>query len=109
MPDPGTALQTADLTAAGPHRSVGVRTHLHGRSEVARDDCVSRPWVIELVQRYLAEGEAGLQPRSRRPRPGPRRTTQRLEARWAVGVGGSSDASGGTVAVSGGAGAVAPG
>ena len=37
------------------------------KSEVARDYGVSRRWVITLVQRYLAEGDAGLQPRSRRP------------------------------------------
>jgi UDP-glucose 4-epimerase len=36
-------------------------------AEVARDYGLSRRWVITLVQRYLAEGEAGLHPRSRRP------------------------------------------
>jgi transposase len=35
------------------------------KSEVARQYGVSRRWVITLVQRYLAEGEAGLAPRSR--------------------------------------------
>jgi hypothetical protein len=35
--------------------------------------------VITLVQRYLAEGNAGLAPRSRRPLTGPQRTTQELE------------------------------
>ena len=39
------------------------------KSEVARDYGVSRRWVITLVQRYLAEGEAGLRARSRRPPP----------------------------------------
>jgi transposase-like protein len=43
-------------------------------SEVARHYGVSRRWVITLVQRYLAEGEAGLEPRSRRPLRSPRRT-----------------------------------
>ena len=38
------------------------------KSEVARDYGVSRRWVIALVQRYQAEGEAGLERRSRRPR-----------------------------------------
>ena len=38
------------------------------KSEVARDYKVSRRWVITLVQRFLAEGEAGLEPRSRRPK-----------------------------------------
>ena len=41
------------------------------KSEVARDYGVSRRWVITLVQRYLAEGEAGLEPRSRRPQRSP--------------------------------------
>ena len=38
------------------------------KSEVAREYKVSRRWVITLVQRFLAEGEAGLVPRSRRPK-----------------------------------------
>ena len=37
------------------------------KSEVARTYGVSRRWVITLVQRYLAEGDEGLRPRSRRP------------------------------------------
>ncbi len=37
------------------------------KSEVAREYGVSRRWVITLVQRYLAEGQAGLEPRSRGP------------------------------------------
>jgi hypothetical protein len=37
------------------------------KSEVARDYGVSPRWVVTLVQRYMAEGEAGLRPRSRRP------------------------------------------
>ncbi len=49
------------------------------KSEVAREYGVSRRWVITLVQRYLAEGQAGLEPRSRRPRSSPQRTAQRLE------------------------------
>jgi transposase InsO family protein len=44
------------------------------KSEVARVYGVSRRWVITLVQRYLAEGEAGLEPRSRRPQRSPNRT-----------------------------------
>ena len=38
------------------------------KSEVARDYGVSRRWVDHLVQRFLAEGETGLEPRSRRPK-----------------------------------------
>jgi transposase InsO family protein len=49
------------------------------KSEVARDYRVSRRWVITLVQRFLAEGEPGLQPRSRRPRHSPGRTAQAVE------------------------------
>lgn len=49
------------------------------KSEVARDYGVSRRWVITLVKRFLAEGEAGLQPRSRRPRHSPARTAQATE------------------------------
>ena len=54
---------------------------VEGRSkaEVARDYGVSRRWVITLVQRFLTDGEAGLQPRSRRPRHSPGRTAQVVE------------------------------
>lgn len=49
------------------------------KSEVAREYGVSRRWVITLVQRYLAEGQAGLEPRSRRPRTSPQRTAQEFK------------------------------
>ena len=49
------------------------------KSEVASTYGVSRRWVITLVQRYLAEGDAGLEPRSRRPLGSPQRTAQELE------------------------------
>jgi transposase InsO family protein len=49
------------------------------KSAVARDYGVSRPWVHELVKRYLADGDAGLEPRSRRPRGSPTRTSEGLE------------------------------
>ena len=49
------------------------------RSEVAREYGVSRRWVITLVQRYLAEGDAGLQPRPRRPFRSPNRTAKDIE------------------------------
>jgi transposase-like protein len=42
------------------------------KSEVARDYDVSRYWVQQLVQRYLAEGETAFEPRSRRPHSSPR-------------------------------------
>jgi transposase len=37
------------------------------KSEVACDYGVSRRWVQILVQRFVADGEAELEPRSRRP------------------------------------------
>lgn len=49
------------------------------KSEVARSYGVSRRWVITLVARFLAEGEAGLAPRSRRPSSSPHRTVQVIE------------------------------
>ena len=49
------------------------------KSEVARAYGVSRRWVITLVQRYLAEGDVGLQPHPRRPLHSPNRTAQELE------------------------------
>jgi transposase InsO family protein len=49
------------------------------KSEVARTYGVSRRWVITLVQRFLTEGESGLEPRSRRPRSSPNRTARAVE------------------------------
>ena len=49
------------------------------KSEVARDYGVSRRWVVTLVQRYLAQGDAGLRPRPRRPLRSPNRTSQDIE------------------------------
>jgi transposase InsO family protein len=49
------------------------------KSEVARQYGVSRRWVITLVRRYLTDGEAGLQPRSRRPRTSPQQTSTGVE------------------------------
>ena len=54
---------------------------VEGRSKaaVARDYGVSRRWVHELVRRFDAEGEEGLEPRSRRPRASPHRIPDALE------------------------------
>lgn len=41
-------------------------------SEVARAYGVARSWVYTLLARYAAEGEAGFEPRSRRPKTSPR-------------------------------------
>jgi transposase InsO family protein len=52
------------------------------KSEVAREYGVSRQWVRTVVQRYLVEGEAAFEPRSRRPHTNPRRVVdEALEAR----------------------------
>jgi transposase InsO family protein len=62
-------------------RLVVAAVKIEGRSKsaVARDYRVSRRWVQELIRRYDAEGEAGLEPRSRRPRTSPQRTPVELE------------------------------
>jgi transposase InsO family protein len=49
------------------------------KADVARDYGVSRRWVHELVRRYEAEGDAGLEPRSRRPLRSPHQTPVSLE------------------------------
>lgn len=62
-------------------RLVVTAVKLEGRSkaEVARDYGVSRRWVHELVRRFQSDGEAGLEPRSRRPRASPHRVPDALE------------------------------
>jgi transposase InsO family protein len=62
-------------------RLVVMAVKLEGRPKaaVARDYGVSRRWVHELIRRYETEGDAGLEPRSRRPNGSPRRTTPELE------------------------------
>lgn len=56
-----------------------VRIEGRTKSEVARDYGVSRQWVHELVRRFDADGEAGLEHRSRRPLRSPGRTPEALE------------------------------
>ncbi len=53
-----------------------VRMEGRTKAEVTRDYGVSRRWVYERCRRFDVEGEAGLQPRSRRPRASPGRTTE---------------------------------
>jgi transposase InsO family protein len=62
-------------------RLVVTAVKIEGRTkaDVARDYGVSRRWVYELCLRFDAEGEAGLEPRSRRPRGSPGRTSEALE------------------------------
>jgi transposase InsO family protein len=59
-----------------------VAAHLHeGRSvgEIAAAHGVHRSWLYKLLRRYRAEGEAGLVPRSRRPRRCPAAMSQDIE------------------------------
>ncbi len=56
-----------------------VKVQGRSKSEVARDYGLSRRWVHELVGRYEAEGQVGLQPRSRRPHHSPHVTSQPVE------------------------------
>jgi transposase InsO family protein len=56
-----------------------VRTEGRTKAEVSRDYGVSPRWVYELVHRFDAQGEAGLEPRSRRPRGSPQQTPVRVE------------------------------
>jgi transposase InsO family protein len=49
------------------------------KSEVARDYGLSRRWVQKLVARYVAEGDAAFEARSRRPKSSPQRTGEALE------------------------------
>jgi transposase InsO family protein len=51
---------------------------LEGRSpsEVSSTYGVSRSWIYELLARYREEGDAALEPRSRRPRTNPRATPE---------------------------------
>jgi transposase InsO family protein len=49
------------------------------KAAVAREYGLSRRWVHELVRRFQAEGEAGLEPRSRRPRASPQGVCEKLE------------------------------
>ena len=62
-------------------RLVVTAVRLEGRTkaEVARDFGISRQWVHELVRRFDAQGDAGLEPRSRRPRESPQRTAGSVE------------------------------
>ncbi len=56
-----------------------VRIEGRTKAEVARDYGVSPRWVYEVCRRFDAEGEAGLQPRSRRPRRNPHQVPPEME------------------------------
>jgi transposase InsO family protein len=56
-----------------------VRLEGRTKAEVARDYDVSPRWVYELCRRFEADGEAGLEPRSRRPHGSPHRTAEALQ------------------------------
>jgi len=48
-------------------------------SELAAAHNVHRSWIYKLLARYQAEGEAGLLPRSRRPRTSPTKISDLYE------------------------------
>jgi transposase InsO family protein len=59
-----------------------IETHLRtGKSikELARTHGVSASWLFKLLRRYRLEGEAGLEPRSRRPKTSPSRIADLYE------------------------------
>jgi transposase InsO family protein len=56
-----------------------VRIEGRTKAEVSRELGVSPRWVYELCRRFDVEGEAGLQPRPRRPLRSPHRITDELE------------------------------
>jgi transposase InsO family protein len=62
-------------------RLVVTAVRIEGRTqaEVARDYGVSTRWVYELCRRFDAEGETGLEPRSRRPHRSPQQTSEAVE------------------------------
>lgn len=62
-------------------RLVVTAVRIEGRSkaEVSREYGVSPRWVYELCRRFDAEGEAGLEPRSRRPHRVSRRIPETVE------------------------------
>jgi transposase len=56
-----------------------VRIEGRTKAEVSRDYGVSPRWVYELCRRFDAEGDGGLEPRSRHPRASPQRTPEAVE------------------------------
>jgi transposase InsO family protein len=56
-----------------------VRVEGRTKAEVSRAYGVSPRWVYELVRRFDVQGEAGLEPRSRRPHRSPGRTAETQE------------------------------
>ncbi len=54
-------------------------------AEVAARYGVHRAWVYKLKARYEAEGEAALEPRSRRPKTTPDRDPARPPSSWSCG------------------------
>jgi transposase InsO family protein len=63
------------------NRIIVISVVVEGRSktEVARDYGVTYRWVHTLVSRYLAGGWEAIEPRSRRPRTSPTKTSPELE------------------------------
>ncbi len=68
--------KSAPRSGASKARLVITAITLENRTvaEVVADYGVSKSWVYELLARYRLEGEAALEPRSRRPLTSPRAT-----------------------------------
>jgi transposase len=47
--------------------------------ELAAEHCVHRSWLYKLIARYRAQREAGLEPRSKRPKRSPTRISDLFE------------------------------
>jgi transposase InsO family protein len=56
-----------------------VRIEGRTKAEVSRDYGVSPRWVYECCRRFDTDGDAGLEPRSRRPHRSPHRTSEVIE------------------------------
>jgi transposase InsO family protein len=73
-------------TSGGGGRDVSCEARGHGGQDRGSDPGrggprlrVSTRWVYELCRRFDAEGEAGLEPRSRRPHRSPQQTSEAVE------------------------------
>src|SRR5437588_8840989 len=81
-PAPSWDQDIGDTDAGGSPMGMArylVEAHLReGRSvaELAASHGVHRSWIYKLRARYRAEGEAGLEPRSRRPKRSPTKTAE---------------------------------
>ncbi len=61
--------------------STAVTVEGRSKSSVARDYGLTRVWVQTMVKRFVAEGEAAFEPKSRRPHGNPRGSARRSKSR----------------------------